>query len=80
MTEVDILRVDLQLGLLGAVRFLDSAPHAIRRLEMLHPQVRARRRRARQGRAGTPSRPRSLPRVYFPHFPPRCFPLLYPTR
>ena len=38
MTEIEVGRVEIRVGLLGSLRFMDDAPHAVRQLRSLLPQ------------------------------------------
>lgn len=39
MTEQDLKRVDVRVGLIGALRFMDGSPQGVRQLQQLHSQV-----------------------------------------
>lgn len=39
MTEQELKRVDVRVGLIGALRFMDGSPQGVRQLQMLHSQV-----------------------------------------
>lgn len=39
MTEIEVGQVEVRVGLLGSLRFMDAAPQAVRNLRGLLPQV-----------------------------------------
>jgi len=39
MTEQELKRVDVRVGLIGALRFMDGSPQGVRQLHHLHSQV-----------------------------------------
>jgi hypothetical protein len=39
MTEQELKRVDVRVGLIGALRFMDGSPQGVRQLQHLHSQV-----------------------------------------
>lgn len=39
MTEQELQRVDVRVGLIGALRFMDGSPQGVRQLQQLHSQV-----------------------------------------
>lgn len=39
MTEQEMKRVDVRVGLIGALRFMDGSPQGVRQLHHLHSQV-----------------------------------------